>query len=65
MGFWYILILLIGISFLAIGAFKKDVPVAVKRVMMLFILGTFLVVSSLFMLMPGSDELISILLELN
>lgn len=65
MGFWYILLLLIGISFLVVGAFKKEVSLATKMVIILFVLGVFFVVGSLFMLMPGSDEIISKLLELN
>ena len=65
MGFWYILLLLIGISFLVIGALKKEVSLATKMVILLFVLGVFFIVGSLFMLMPGSDEIISELLELN
>ncbi|WP_416143747.1 hypothetical protein [Planococcus koreensis] len=65
MGFWYILLLLIGISFLVIGALKKEVSLATKMVIILFVLGVFFIVGSLFMLMPGSDEIISELLELN
>ncbi|MBB5180425.1 membrane-bound ClpP family serine protease [Planomicrobium koreense] len=65
MGFWYILLLLIGISFLVIGALKKEVSLATKMVIILFVLGVFFVGGSLFMLMPGSDEIISELLELN
>ena len=65
MGFWYLLLLLIGIAFLVIGALKKDVLLATKIVIMLFILGVFFIVVSLFMFMPGSDEIIFKLLEQN
>lgn len=65
MGFWYLLLLFIGIAFLVIGALKKDVSLATKIVIMLFVLGVFFIVGSLFMLMPGSDEIISKLLEQN
>lgn len=65
MGFWYLLLLLIGIAFLVIGALKKDVSLATKIVIMLFVLGVLFIVVALFMFMPGSDEIISQLLELN
>lgn len=65
MGFWYLLLLFIGISFLVIGALKKDVSPATKMVIMLFVLGAFFITGSLFLLMPGSDEIISELLEQN
>lgn len=65
MGFWYLLLLFIGISFLVIGALKKDVSLATKMVIILFVLGTFFIAGSLFLLMPGSDEIISKLLERN
>ena len=65
MGFWYILLFFIGITFLVIGALKKEVSLATKMVIILFVLGVFFIVGSLFMLMPGSDEIISKLLEQN
>lgn len=63
MGFWYILLLVMGIVFLVAGALKKDVSSAVKIVIMLFVLGVLFIIVSIFMLMPGSDEIISQLLE--
>ncbi len=65
MGFWYFLILIIGIVFLIAGARKKDVSRSVKIVIMLFIFGILFIVVSLFMFMPGSAEIISELLRLN
>jgi energy-coupling factor transporter transmembrane protein EcfT len=65
MGFWYFLILLIGILFLIVGALKKDVSRSVKIVIMLFIFGILFIVVSVFMFMPGSAEIISELLRLN
>jgi hypothetical protein len=59
MGFWYFLLLIIGIVFLIAGALKKGVSNAVKIVILLFVLGVLFIVVSIFMLMPGSDELIS------
>lgn len=63
MGFWYFLLLFMGIAFLIAGALKKDVSYAVKIVTMLFVLGVFLITVSIILLMPGSDEIISQLLE--
>lgn len=65
MGFWYFLLLFIGIVFLIAGTLKKGVSSAVKIVVMLFVLGALFIVVSFFMLMPGSDEIISQLLEIN
>ncbi|MFC6039718.1 hypothetical protein ACFPYN_09835 [Paenisporosarcina macmurdoensis] len=65
MGFWYFLILLIGILFLIVGALKKDVSRSVKIVVLLFIFGILFIIVSLFMFLPGSDEFISELLKLS
>lgn len=64
MGFWYFLLLIMGIVFLMAGTLKKGVSSTVKIVIMLFVLGVLCVVVSVFMLMPGSDEIISQLLEI-
>ena len=65
MGFWYFLILLIGILFVIVGALNKDVSRSVKIVIMLFIFGFLFIIVSLFMFLPGSAEFISELLKLN
>lgn len=65
MGFWYLLLLIIGIGLLIVGVLKKDVSSSVKMVIMLFILGILLIIGSIFLLLPGSDEIISELLGLN
>ena len=65
MGFWYFLLLFIGIGLLIAGVLKKDVSYSVKMVIMLFVLGILFIVVSLFLLIPGSDEIISELLELS
>lgn len=65
MGFWYFLLLIIGMGLLIAGALKKDVSTSTKMVVMLFILGMLFIIVSLFLLQPGSDEIISELLELN
>ena len=64
MGFWYFLILLIGIIFIIVGALKKDVSRSIKIVIMLFIFGILFIMVSLFMFLPGSAEFISELLSI-
>lgn len=64
-GFWYLLLLIIGIGVLIAGALKKDVSYSVKMVIMLFVLGILFIIVSIFLLLPGSDEIISELLGLN
>ena len=58
MGFWYFLILFIGIALLVVGLLNKDVSRSVKIVSMSFIIGVLFVVVSLIMLMPGSSEIV-------
>jgi len=65
MGFWYLLLLLIGIIFIIIGFMKKGVSMAVKTVILLFVIGILFIVGSLILLMPGSSDLIAELLKLD
>ena len=65
MGFYYLLLLLIGILLLILGALKKDVSRSVKIVIFLFVVGILFIVFSLILLMPGSSDLIAELLKLN
>ena len=65
MGFWYFLILFIGIVFVIVGALNKDVSRSVKIVIMLFILGILFIIVSLFMFFFFFSEFISELLHLN
>ncbi|MER2227001.1 MAG: hypothetical protein ABS916_08120 [Carnobacterium sp.] len=65
MGFWYFLILFIGIALFVAGWLKKGVSREVKLVMILFIFGSLLVLMSLFMFLPGSAEVVSQLLNMN
>lgn len=65
MGFWYFLMLFIGIALLVAGGLKKDVSSEVKLVMILFIFGSLFVLVSLFMFLPGSAEVVSQLLNIN
>ena len=63
MGFWYFLILFIGIALLVVGLLNKDVSRSVKIVSMSLIIGVLFVVVSLIMLMPGSSEVVGQLLH--
>ncbi|SDQ36523.1 hypothetical protein LHA31_06285 [Carnobacterium viridans] len=65
MGFWYFLILFIGVALLVAGGLKKGVSREVKLVIILFIFGSLLVLMSLFMFLPGSAEVVSQLLNMN
>ncbi|PAD20668.1 hypothetical protein [Terribacillus saccharophilus] len=65
MGFWYLLLLLVGIVFIIVGLTKKGVPAAVKVVILLFVFGVLFIVISLFMFLPGSDEIVAELLQLD
>lgn len=65
MGFWYFLILFVGIAFIVVGMLNKDVSRSIKIVSMLLIIGVLLIVMSLIMLLPGSSEIIAQLLQLN
>jgi len=65
MGFWYFLILFVGIALIIVGMLNKDVSRSVKIVSMLLIIGVLFIVISLIMLLPGSSEIIAQLLQLN
>lgn len=64
MGFWYLLLLLIGVVLIIIGLTKIRVAGAVKAVVTLFTLGGLFIVVSVLLLMPGSSEVIADLLNL-
>jgi len=63
MGFYYLLLLFIGIIFLILGTIKKDVSRSVKIVIMLFVLGILFIFTSIILLMPGSSDIIAGLLK--
>lgn len=63
MGFYYILLLLIGVVFLIVGALNKNVSRSIKIVIFFVVFGTLFIVSSLILLMPGSSEIISDLIK--
>lgn len=65
MGFYYLLLLLIGVVFLIAGLLKKDVSWSVKIVIFLFVVGILCIVSAIILLMPGSSDIIAELLKLN
>jgi hypothetical protein len=63
MGFYYILLLLIGVVFLIVGALNKNVSRSIKIVIFFVVFGTLFIVTSLILLMPGSTEIISDLIN--
>lgn len=63
MGFYYILLLLIGVVFLIVGALNKNVSRSIKIVIFFIVFGTLFIVTSLILLMPGSSEIISDLIK--
>ncbi|QFF98996.1 hypothetical protein PB01_09210 [Psychrobacillus glaciei] len=65
MGFYYLLLLLIGVFFLIAGLLRKDVSWSVKVVIILFVVGILCIVSAVILLMPGSSDIIAELLKLN
>ena len=57
MGFYYILLLLIGVVFLIVGALNKNVSRSIKIVIFFVVFGILFIVTSLILLMPGSTEI--------
>lgn len=64
MGFWYFLILFVGLVLLFIGIFKKKHYSSVRK-LLLVVTGLICISFALFMFSPGSAELIADLLNLN
>ncbi len=62
MGFWYILLFLIGIVLCVFGITRKSVSKDVKIVILLLVFGVFFVLGALILLLPGSSEILSTLL---
>jgi uncharacterized protein (DUF983 family) len=65
MGFYYLLLLLIGVVLLIAGALWKDVSWSIKIVIFLFVVGILFIVLAIILLMPGSSDIIAELLKLN
>ncbi|MGW6302479.1 hypothetical protein [Peribacillus butanolivorans] len=65
MGFYYLLLLLIGVVLLFAGALWKDVSWSVKIVIFLFVVGILFIILAIILLMPGSSDIIAELLKLN
>ena len=63
MGFYYILLLLIGVVFLIVGALNKNVSRSIKIVIFFVVFGILFIITSLILLMPGSSEIISDLIN--
>lgn len=63
MGFYYLLLLLMGVILLIVGALRKDVSRSVKIVAFLFVVGILFIFLSIILLMPGSSDIIAELLK--
>ncbi|MCM3609670.1 hypothetical protein M4S82_00310 [Planococcus sp. MERTA32b] len=63
MGFWYFLILFIGLFLIFIGMFKKKHYSSVRK-LTLVVTGLICILFALFMFSPGSAEVIADLLNL-
>ncbi|WML58514.1 hypothetical protein [Neobacillus sp. PS2-9] len=61
MGFYYLLLLFIGVVLLGVGVLKGFF-VTVKKAMLLFVTGFVFILTSLLLLTPGSSDVISKLL---
>ncbi|MDR6121080.1 hypothetical protein QFZ87_000677 [Bacillus sp. SLBN-46] len=61
MGFYYLLLLFIGVVLLVIGVLKGFFD-TVKKAMFLLVNGFVFIVTSLLLLLPGSSDVISKLL---
>lgn len=64
MGFWYLLLLLIGVVSILIGFTKIRGAGAIKAGVVLLTFGVLVSVVSVLLLMPGSSEVIADLLNL-
>jgi hypothetical protein len=64
-GFYYLLLLLIGVVLLVVGALWKGVSWSVKIIIFLCVVGILCIVMAIILLMPGSSDIISELLKLN
>ena len=65
LGFWYILLLLIGVMLVLFGLTRKSVSKDVKFAIISITFGIILVICALLLLLPGSSDLISTLLGIN
>ncbi|WP_422124202.1 hypothetical protein DHX103_05120 [Planococcus sp. X10-3] len=64
MGFWYFLILLVGLVLLFMGIFKKKHYTSVRK-LTLVVTGFICISIALFMFSPGSAEVIADLFNLS
>lgn len=63
-GFWYLLLLLIGVVFIVLSLIKIKSVGVTKKTGTLLTLGAVVIVASIFLLTPGSSEVIANLLNL-
>lgn len=64
LGFWYLLLLLIGVVFMALSLIQIKSVGVTKKTGTFLSLGVVVTVASLFLLTPGSSEVIANLLDL-
>lgn len=64
MGFWYFLILFLGLFLMMKGLFIKKPPLLIKKIGFVFV-GLLCISFSIFMFSSGSAEIISDLLNLD
>ena len=64
MGFWYILLFLIGVMLVVFGINRKLVSQDVKTAIFSITVGIILVICALLLLQPGSSDVLSKLLRI-
>lgn len=65
MGFYYFLLLIIGVFLLVAGALWKGVTWPVKINILLFVVGIQCIIAAVIMFMPGSSDIVAGLLKWN
>lgn len=63
-GFWYLLLLLIGVVFVVLSMVKIKAAGVTKKAGVLLTFGAVVIVASIFLLTPNSSEVIAIFLNL-
>ncbi len=61
-GFWYILLLLIGLMLFITGITRNSVSKEIKMVILLIAFGILFIFAALILLLPGSSEILTTLL---
>lgn len=63
-GFWYLLFLLVGVAFVVLSLVNIKSGGVTKKMVSLLTIGAVVIVASIFLLTPGSSEIIANLLNL-